>query len=149
MRPQPSDGSDEFRLLIKLARIVRKYYDRKDGQGSTLAGYCFTASRQLFMLAKDCGIPVKMGLAACHAFILYGNTVVDVTATQFGKRRKVLVADLDTLSEERPWGERAWELRHRHSNLAGANRTWGGRCDSKYKEERKEIQNLARKAGIL
>lgn len=145
------DGSNVVGLagLKRLARIVRRYYEEHHYCGSDLAGCCFRASRQLFKLAEDCGIRTEIGLGECHAFVLYGGKVVDVTATQFGNYQKVMVVDLETMSKRRSWSTHPWRLQHRLSNLSKANRMWGGHCDARYRAERQEIREMAKKAGLL
>jgi hypothetical protein len=125
--------------LIRLARIVRRAYEKIYGQYSDLNGVCFDASRQLFLLAKDNGLAVEIGIGDGHAFVLLDNTVVDVTATQFGKRRKVLIAKRKQLEKQHWHHCRPWKLESRHDNIGSVNRSWGYRCDNQYKKDRQVV----------
>lgn len=128
--------------LKMLARVVRHAYEKIYGQHSSLAGACFDASRQLFRLAKDNGLDVEIGIGDGHAFVLLGDIVVDVTATQFRKRQKVLVAKQKWLTKRRkrprfPW--RPWVLESRHDSIRSANCSWGERCGRTYEWERRIV----------
>jgi hypothetical protein len=125
--------------LIRLARVVRSAYEKIYGKHSNLGGACFDASRQLFRLAKDNGLVVEIGIGDGHAFVLLNNTVVDVTATQFGKRRKVLVAKRKQLEKQRSFNHWPWRLESRHDNIGSANRSWGERCGRTYRQQRQVV----------
>jgi hypothetical protein len=106
--------------LVKLARIVRQAFEKLEPYNSDLRDCCYRASVQLVYLAQKEGIPAEIGTAPGHVFVLLGNTIVDVTATQFGKRRKVVVGDLRTLISQTARGctyVKPWELQNRISNL--------------------------------
>lgn len=136
----------QLRRLTKLARVVRCAYEKIYGKNSDLAGACFDASRQLFRLAKDNGLAVEIGIGDGHAFVLLGDTIVDVTATQFGRKPKVLVAKRKEQGKRRWCGLFPWQLESRHSNMWSANRSWGDRCGYAYRQERRVIlKTLAEK----
>ena len=111
---------DKLKRLVKLARIVRQAFEKLEPYNSDLRGCCYHASVQLAYLAQKEGIPAEIGTAPEHVFVLLGNTIVDVTATQFGKRRKVVVGDLRTLISQTCCGYvymKPWFLQNRISNL--------------------------------
>lgn len=129
--------------LIRLARVVRSAYEKIYGKysdlDSDLGGACFDASRQLFRLARDNGIAVEIGIGDGHAFVLLGDTVVDVTATQFGKRQKVLVSGQKRLARVRRFNCFPWMLTSRHNSIRSANRCWGECCGRTYRQERQVV----------
>lgn len=125
--------------LIRLAQIVRRAYEKIYGENSDLGGACFDASRQLFRLAKDNGLAVEIGFGADHAFVLLGDTIVDVTATQFGKRRKVVVANRRWLQKQRLDGYWPWLLQSKHDNIRSANRKWGCSSGRIYRQDRRVV----------
>ena len=129
----------ELRHLIRLARIVRRAYEKIYDESSDLGGACFDASRQLFRLAKDNKLAVEIGIGDGHAFVLLGDTIVDITATQFGRRQKVLVTKQKQLEKRRWFGLYPWRLESRHDSIRSANRSWGDRCGCTYRQERRVV----------
>jgi hypothetical protein len=134
--------------LKRLARVVRKAYEGIYGWDSDLGGACFDSSRQLFRLAKENGIPAEIGIGGdgAHAFVLLDDVVVDVTATQFGKRRKILVAQLGRLGRQKAkWdGCQPWSLDSRHRSMRSANWAWNDGCGKMYRHERRAVLKALR-----
>ena len=72
--------------------LIDRHWQDKDKERS-LDGYCYIASEALYyVLAKDLGYsPAQMwvhiggGRECSHWFLRKGDTVVDITAVQFGK----------------------------------------------------------------
>ena len=108
---------DKRRRLIKLARIVRQAFEKLESDDPDLRGCCYRASVQLVYLAQKEGIPAEIGTAPGHVFVLLGNTVVDVTATQFGRRSKVLVGNLRALMSQTYFCWKPWFIQNRISIL--------------------------------
>ncbi len=80
--------------LVALARIVRAAFSRAHGED--LCGYCWRASAQLFLLARSHGIAdARLGATYWHVFVVRGDRIVDVTATQFGLASGVTLLPLD------------------------------------------------------
>ena len=136
---QTNAYKSELRRLIKLARIVRRAYEKIYDESSDLGGACFDASRQLFRLAKDNKLAVEIGIGDGHAFVLLGDTIVDVTATQFGKKQKVLITKRKQLEKRRWFGLFPWRLESRHDSVRSANRSWGDTCGRAYRQERRVV----------
>jgi hypothetical protein len=97
------------KTAIREAERVREEYERiaeTEDFPEDLCGLCARASAELFDRLKQAGHPVSLGFVddrgnysntdvtrgGVHVFLIYNGThVIDVTATQFGTRRKVLV----------------------------------------------------------
>jgi hypothetical protein len=77
--------------------------------------------------------------------VLFRDIVVDVTATQFGKRKKVLVARLKQLEKQRSYSYFPWCLESRHDSVRSANRSWGEHCGRTYRLERRVVLQTFRK----
>jgi len=87
--------------LIALARVVRAAFSR--AYSGDLCGYCCRASVQLFLLARERGIvDARLAVTWGHVFVVLGDTIVDVTATQFGVADAVAVLPLEKL-ERTAW----------------------------------------------
>jgi len=98
--------------LIGLARITRTIFERvarKEGYPSNLGGLCYDASCFLRKMAKAQGIQTDLGETCIHYFVLHGDTVIDVTSTQFGQEEKVAVLPLEKAKTIGTW----WDLQHR------------------------------------
>lgn len=134
-------NSYDLRKLIFLAHVVRITLEKRN-PNSDMCGFCFDASRQLFRLAKDNGIKdVEIGLNDGHAFIIFNkDMIVDVTATQFGKKRKVLVGKIKRLkrqkSKTQSWPPHPWSAKTSHKTIRSANREWSYKCDNDYRSFR-------------
>jgi hypothetical protein len=140
---------DNLQRLIFLARVVRITLE-KVHPNSNMCGFCLDASRQLFRLAKDNGIKdVEIGLNEGHAFVIFNqDTIVDVTATQFGKKRKVLVGKIKRLkyqkSKTESWAKHPWSIKTSHKTIRSANMQWLYKCDNDYRSLRTEtLKTLA------
>ena len=108
---------DELRQLIKLAQFTRCVFERMEerhNRPNDLRGLCYEASLYLYNLAKAHGITVEIGRGTCHWFVLYGDTVVDVTSTQFGHPERVAVLPLEKAEGCGSW----WHLQGKESPLA-------------------------------
>lgn len=105
----------DLERLIGLARIARAAFERvaiKDHWKNDLAGLCYDASSFLRRMALAHGIETELGHGFGHWFVLYGNVVVDITATQFGHPDKVAVMSLSVAQSLGSW----WRLQGRHSD---------------------------------
>jgi hypothetical protein len=80
--------------LARIARVVFERVAKRDDWKSDLGGLCYDASAFLYRLATKDGILVELGSSGYHWFVLFGDTVVDVTATQFGWQDRIAVLPL-------------------------------------------------------
>jgi len=55
------------------------------GYPCDMSGMCVAASVELFNRLSTAGIGCRIAVNDSHAFVLYGTSVLDVTASQFGK----------------------------------------------------------------
>jgi len=85
-----------------IAKRVRAWTEAKAskyGYAANLQGLCGIASRKLFRELKRAGYSPTIGYArnyfyGGHAFVVLNGRIVDVTATQFRCRQKVVVSKL-------------------------------------------------------
>lgn len=105
-------GQEDFKQLLRLARIARSAYEvvaRECGYKPDLGGLCYDASQFLRRMAFEHGIITDLGAGRAHWFVLFGDTVVDITATQFGVQENIAVLPLVEARERGDW----WKLEHR------------------------------------
>lgn len=103
---------EDLKRLLRLARIARSAYEavaRECGYKPDLGGLCYGASQFLRRMAYEHGIATDIGEGNCHWFVLFGDTVVDITATQFGVAESIAVLPLAEAQERGSW----WKLQHR------------------------------------
>ena len=82
-----------MKRIISLAKKVREIFEKIYPKNPTLANFCYEASPQLFQLAIDRGLKIKLAGNSEHVFCLADNMIVDITATQFGHKEKVKVIE--------------------------------------------------------
>lgn len=118
-----SEKEKETRIVRKIASEVRKWlvgtYTGRDYFRKDLAGFCAIASFHLFKALEsaniDCAFVVNEWNS--HAFVLWGENVVDITATQFSWERKyppVLIQPVTTLGKTWTIGSKAkteWDIK--------------------------------------
>lgn len=105
----------DLERLTLLARRARKAFELvavRQNRPSSLGGWCQDATVFIFGRARAMGIAVDMGHVPGHYFVLLGDTVIDVTATQFGVKDKVAVLPLEDTRRRGEW----WDLEMRHSD---------------------------------
>ena len=78
----------------EIAKKVRKAFEEieeNEGGGPFgLIGYCGRASIQLYYACRRAGLnDIELWDGDGHTFNVYRDTIVDITATQFGHRSKV------------------------------------------------------------
>lgn len=86
-----------FDKVVKIAKKLRRKADRdtkiQSDYGKTLGGACAIMSLYLWRYLHRQGIRCQVRWSDGHCFVTYGNKIVDITATQFGKKQKVYIAD--------------------------------------------------------
>jgi hypothetical protein len=92
----------DLELLINLARFTRTVFE-KESRLEDLAGMCYDASCFLHTIAKAYGIETRIGAGVGHYFVVYNNMIIDVTATQFGIKEKVVIIPIDKAKEVGRW----------------------------------------------
>jgi len=70
---------------------VREIFEKLYPDNPTLECLCYEASPQLFQLAKDRGFKIKLAGNKLHVFCLFKNMIIDITATQFDSKERVLI----------------------------------------------------------
>jgi hypothetical protein len=93
----------EVKELAFKVREVFEAISARDRMDPDLAGYCQRASAQLFLLAYDKNIPVKLVCCYGHTYNLYCGYIIDITATQFGKKDKVWIAKANRKNQSGWW----------------------------------------------
>ena len=95
--------------VIELASKIRIAFEdlaKRSNRKSNLTGYCIRASIQLHLAAKDLGISVSMVPSDFHVYNVYGDKIIDITATQFGKRKKVWIVNFNEANKTSHWQPR-------------------------------------------
>lgn len=95
------------------ARAVRRWAEKAYSHtrySKTLNGYCSVCSYRVWKRLKAKGIDARfvINYYESHAYVLVGEYVVDVTATQFGKFPKVMVRLLERLDLN--WKPGRWAI---------------------------------------
>jgi len=127
-----------LRTVMQIARAVRREGEavHKDwgDEDSDLGGWCAHSSNLLFQELLRRGIQAKLVWNGLHCFVTYGPYIVDITATQFGKYKKVELRPRQSKNKKTDW----WNEDHRVSNEKQYNRGRGWACmpgdDNFYKE---------------
>jgi hypothetical protein len=86
--------------VINIAQDVRLWAEKRaekygDTSPQCLTCYCAIASAKMSVMMQKAGIAHKLAMAesviGSHVFVLVGNWIVDVTATQFGEEEKIFI----------------------------------------------------------
>jgi len=80
-----------------------------------LSGMCAIASFYLFRLLKKNGYKPAFAINEGHAFVVCGGYVVDVTATQFDQKRRVVVRLLSNIDSNK---HSFWQIDEKHYSEA-------------------------------
>jgi len=92
--------------VITLAKNIRIAYEHlaiRSNKKTNLAGYCSRASVQLHLIAKELGINVAIVPSYFHVYNVYDNKIIDITATQFGKRKRVWIVNFNKTNKISHW----------------------------------------------
>ena len=73
----------KIKSLAEQAREWSEYTARKHGFHYDLNGFCGIAAANLFLLLKREGYFVKLAVSEEHAFVVWKEYIIDVTASQF------------------------------------------------------------------
>lgn len=93
-----------MRTVVSCAREARKIAENiaeKEGWPRDLEGLCARASAVLFDLLKDNNFEPEIGLSATrpHVFVMVDGYIVDVTATQYRRKKKVFIIKTEDAPE--------------------------------------------------
>jgi hypothetical protein len=113
-------GNNELAIVKELAEKGRQWAENYQKENSVtfwedkLNGLCAIASAELFKLLSDAPLPAKPRIAinSHHCFVLYKNCIIDVTATQFGYERKIIIKN------KKKTNKYFWERKAVFNNLA-------------------------------
>lgn len=111
----------QLRDVVSLAKKVRAAF--AETHGGDLGGLCARASTQLHLAAKRAGMSgVDICVARGHVYCMFGDHVIDITATQFGVEDEVFVSQILDLKETVNRGgttkHHSWEQIFRFHDLA-------------------------------
>jgi hypothetical protein len=74
--------------LSDIMQSVREWTEEQSaflGFPTDMTGMCAASSAELFTRMTELGYDCRLAVNDRHAFVLYGTSVLDVTASQFGK----------------------------------------------------------------
>lgn len=125
--------------IISLAKIVRAAFEKDNPGNPTLSCCCYRASLELFCLAKDEGINIKLAGNGCHVFCTLEDTVIDVTATQFGHPDKISIGKVNKWESENPYSMNYWEVKWSGGTLEEAQAKGHWSLDISHKHDRKVV----------
>lgn len=83
-----------YKKLLVLQKKIRTAFEnlaKRAGMSSHLGGYCRRASVQLLLIGRELGKEIQIAASDHHCFNIYKGYIIDITATQFGKKRSVWV----------------------------------------------------------
>lgn len=109
----------DWKLVQELAAKSRTWTEKKATElvqsngdwaidKDTLCGMCAIASAHLFTALQKACVPVELWSNSRHCFLIVEDSVVDITATQFGKSR-IFIASVWRVKHDTRW---APELMH-------------------------------------
>ncbi len=88
------DFKTELNEVIQIAANVRTAFEAladRSNKNKNLSGFCVRASVQLFLAVQAKGYNIKIFIGDGHVYNIFQDYIVDITATQFGKKKKVWV----------------------------------------------------------
>ena len=85
------------KLAKKVRQAFEKIAEKEPCIGTDLCGLCARASIQLFLEARRKGMYVGLIAGTGHVYNTYKGHIIDVTATQFGYKEKVLCVPISKL----------------------------------------------------
>lgn len=100
---------DNLPEVLALANKIRNSFEALAIRGNNnlnLSGYCWRASIQLFLAAKERNIDIKIAASDTHVFNVFNGYIIDITATQFKKKKKVWVAKYCKGNFKKHWNPR-------------------------------------------
>ena len=77
--------------IAKRTRAWAEALARRHGFPPDLCGLCATASAQLMLALRAKGYDAVFHENYGHCFVVLNGYIIDITATQFGKRNKVFI----------------------------------------------------------
>lgn len=124
--------------IIDLAKFVRAAFEKHAKGNSTLCCYCYRASLELFCLAKDEGIDIKLAGNTSHVFCIFCDTIIDITATQFNHSEKIAIGKVGSFPPGKCF-DNYWKVLWSGSSLDEANEISGWFLDIDHERDRKMI----------
>ena len=122
--------ADFRKHMCIIVRRVCDAYTKEHDLNTTLSGLCCTASFALYKTFRHFGYAsyvvggsyrhlTSYTAFVSHYWLVSGYNIIDITATQFGVRNKVLILPRDTLNYRhgRPVGIRTLKQYSRESDL--------------------------------
>ena len=78
--------TDKIRTIMLSTRKKMELIAKKESFGKDLCGLCARASAELFKRLQKNGYKPYFCFSEAHCFVLLNNYILDVTATQFGRK---------------------------------------------------------------
>ena len=127
----------EIDKLIPLAKTVRQAFEKKYGE--TLFCFCYRVSVELFIAAKENGINnIKLAGNYNHVFCIIGDTVIDLTASQFGHSKKIAIGKVGKWPKNISY-ENHWRVEWSESDIEKAKIVSGWALDHAHENDRKLV----------
>lgn len=116
--------------VLRLAREVRRWGERREPDNEDLGGACFDCSARLLVKMQQKGMfPTLVWSTYGHAFIRYYGHIIDVTATQFGVEEEVCIVKANTKKAKEPWWRMSEKYKTIEDYVKRNQRTREGRAD--------------------
>lgn len=93
---QYSPTREDHKYFLSIRKRMRKLGYRRD-----LAGACLCSSFLVFLYLKSKGSNPKLIIGDGHAYCTLYNTVIDLTATQFGIKNAILITDINKYERDK------------------------------------------------
>lgn len=106
-------NKNELKEIREIAKDVRTWCEKvalKHNFDNDLGGFCGVASGALFLKLKESGFSAQIIESDCHAFVIHNNYLIDVTATQF-RKRKICIRKVSGVKEN------FWKIEIVHNSI--------------------------------
>jgi hypothetical protein len=94
----PLEGFSKLQKVLRIAHIVRKQFEEEYPEEIRFEGFCGLASLRIVIMCNHNKLYPRLVYGNYsgnfHTWIEYGQKIIDITATQFGKER-IVITDIN------------------------------------------------------